>query len=46
MAADDPIVKEIFIEAGPEEIFPYLTESGKYLLWMGVSAELEAYAGI
>lgn len=45
MAADDPIVKEIFIEAEPEDIFPYLTESEKYLLWMGVSAELDARPG-
>jgi hypothetical protein len=34
-----PIVKEIVIDAAPEDIFPYLTESTKYLLWMGVAVE-------
>lgn len=41
----DVIVKEIFLEASPEEVFPYLTESGKYLLWMGVAAQIEARPG-
>jgi uncharacterized protein YndB with AHSA1/START domain len=45
MADDSPIIKEIFIDASPEEIFPYLTESGKYLQWMGVSAQLDARPG-
>jgi uncharacterized protein YndB with AHSA1/START domain len=45
MDDEPPIEKEIFIEAPPEEVFPYLTESGKYLLWMGVAAELDARPG-
>jgi hypothetical protein len=27
---DEPIAKEIFIAATPEEIFPYLTQFDKY----------------
>ncbi|HEY6255796.1 MAG TPA: SRPBCC domain-containing protein [Xanthobacteraceae bacterium] len=42
---DDPIEKEIFIDAAPEEVFAYLTESRKYLLWMGVDAELDPRPG-
>lgn len=45
MADDEPIVREIYIDASPEETFPYLTESDKYLLWMGLSAELDARPG-
>jgi uncharacterized protein YndB with AHSA1/START domain len=45
MADDKPLVKEIFIDASPEEIFPYLTKSDKYLSWMGVSAELDPRPG-
>ena len=32
-----PIEKEIPIEAPPDEVFSYLTEDKKYLLWMGVA---------
>jgi uncharacterized protein YndB with AHSA1/START domain len=45
VAANEPIVKEIFIEALPEEIFPYLTRSEKYILWMGLAAEIDARPG-
>jgi uncharacterized protein YndB with AHSA1/START domain len=45
VAADEAIIKEIFIEAAPEEIFPYLTQSGKYVLWMGLSAQLDPRPG-
>ena len=45
MANDEPIVREIYIDASPEETFPYLTDSEKYLRWMGVSAELDARPG-
>jgi len=43
--AEEPIVKEIFIAAAPEEIFPYLTQADKYILWMGLSAEIDAQPG-
>jgi uncharacterized protein YndB with AHSA1/START domain len=45
VAADEPIIKEIFIEATPEEIFSYLTSSEKYILWMGLAAEIDARPG-
>jgi hypothetical protein len=41
----DPIVIEIFINALPEEVFPYLISRDKYLLRMGVSAELDPRPG-
>jgi len=43
--AHEPIVKEIFIDAPPEEVFTYLTESEKYVLWMGLSAEIDPRPG-
>ncbi len=45
MASDDPIVREIFIDASPEEVFPYLTQRDRYLEWMGLTAELDARPG-
>ena len=46
MASDDePIVREIYIDASPEETFPYFTDSQKYLRWMGIEAELDARPG-
>ena len=45
MTDDSPVTREIFIEATPEETFPYLVEDAKYLLWMGVSADLDARPG-
>jgi uncharacterized protein YndB with AHSA1/START domain len=45
VAEDEPIVKQIFIEATPEEIFPYLTQSDKYILWMGLAAQLDPRPG-
>lgn len=43
--ADNPLVKEIFIDGSPEEIFPYLTETDKYLQWMGRSVEIDPRPG-
>jgi uncharacterized protein YndB with AHSA1/START domain len=45
MDDERPIEKELFIDAPPEEVFPYLTESRKYLLWMGVAVELDPRPG-
>src|SRR5215467_2351406 len=45
MDNESPIRKEIFIEAAPEEVFSYLTENKKYLLWMGVAVELDPRPG-
>jgi uncharacterized protein YndB with AHSA1/START domain len=41
----EPIIREIFIEATPEEVFPYLTQSDKYVLWMGLTAEIDPRPG-
>ncbi len=43
--ADNPIVKEIYIEAPPELVFEYLTDPKKMIRWMGLSAELEPKPG-
>ena len=45
MADDEPLIREIFIDARPEDVFPYLVEADKYLTWMGVSAELDPRPG-
>jgi uncharacterized protein YndB with AHSA1/START domain len=45
MADDEPVTKEIFIDAAPAEVFPYLTQSEKYVLWMGLAAEIDARPG-
>ena len=45
MTDDDAVIKEIFIDASPEAIFPYLVESEKYLSWMGIAAALDARPG-
>jgi len=41
----DPVVKEVLIDASPEEIFPYLVRADLYVLWMGLTAELDPRAG-
>lgn len=45
MVEDDPIVREVFIEAPPAEVFAYLTQSDKYVLWMGLAARLDPRPG-
>ena len=45
VADAEDIVKEIFIDASPDEVFPYLTRSDRYVLWMGLSAQLDARPG-
>lgn len=45
MADAEPVVKEVLIEATPEEIFPYLTRGDLYVLWMGLTAELDPTVG-
>jgi uncharacterized protein YndB with AHSA1/START domain len=45
MADDSPVIKEIFIDASPEEVFPYLTEPDKYRLWMGIAVDLDPRPG-
>jgi uncharacterized protein YndB with AHSA1/START domain len=45
VADADPIVREIYIDASPEEVFPYLTNGDRYSLWMGLVAELDPRPG-
>jgi uncharacterized protein YndB with AHSA1/START domain len=45
VADASPIVKEVFLDATPEEVFAYLTESTRYIQWMGVAAELDPRPG-
>ena len=45
MAANEPVRKEIFINAPAEHVFTYLTETERMLEWMGMGAELEAKPG-
>jgi uncharacterized protein YndB with AHSA1/START domain len=43
MAAE--LVREILIDASPETIFPFLTETEKLLQWEGTEAELDPRPG-
>ncbi|HXZ86523.1 MAG TPA: SRPBCC family protein [Myxococcota bacterium] len=45
MAGAEPIVREIWIDALPEDVFAYFTQKDLYLRWMGISAELDARPG-
>jgi uncharacterized protein YndB with AHSA1/START domain len=39
------LVREILIDASPETIFPFLTETEKWLQWEGTEGELDARPG-
>jgi uncharacterized protein YndB with AHSA1/START domain len=39
------IVREIFIDATPEDVFPYFTDADKMVVWKAVSAEIDGVAG-
>lgn len=41
----DPIELELRLDAPPEAVFPYLTQSERYARWQGVRAELDARPG-
>lgn len=45
MAADEPLVKETFIEASPELVFSYLVQPEKMLRWMGLTVEMDPKPG-
>jgi len=42
---DNPLVKEMYIDASPELVFRYLTEPDKMLRWMGLSLEIDPRPG-
>ena len=39
------VVREVYIQAPPEVVFPYLTDPAKLLLWMGSETSLEPHRG-
>ena len=39
------LVREIMIDATPETIWPFLTEPGRHIEWMGTEADLDARRG-
>jgi len=39
--ADNPVVKEVYIEAPPDVVFAFLIEPAKMVRWMGLTAELD-----
>ena len=41
MAGAEPIVREVWIDAPPDEVFRYFTHKDLYLRWMGLAAELD-----
>jgi hypothetical protein len=42
---EDTVVKEIYIDAATEDVFPYLTNPQQYVLWMGLDARIDARPG-
>lgn len=39
------LVREIVIDAAPETIWPFLTEPGKHVEWMGTTADIDPRRG-
>ncbi len=39
------LVREVYIKATPEVIFPYLVDPAKYVEWGGTEAELDPDPG-
>ena len=44
VAENEDIVREIRIDAPPEEVFPYFTDAKKMVSWKAVRAELDPRA--
>jgi len=42
---DNPLVKEVYLDASPELVFSYLTEQTKMLRWLGLTLEIDARPG-
>ena len=45
MADDPPLVKEIYIEASPEQVFPFLVEPARMARWLGLGLEIDPRPG-
>ncbi|MEZ5669450.1 MAG: SRPBCC domain-containing protein [Alphaproteobacteria bacterium] len=41
----DGVVREIWVAAKPETVFPFFTEADQIVRWMGVEAEIDARPG-
>jgi uncharacterized protein YndB with AHSA1/START domain len=41
-AESDSIVREVWIAASPEDVFPYFTDANKLTAWKAVWAEVDA----
>src|SRR6516225_7571211 len=45
VAGAEPIVREVWIDAAPDEVFRYFTQKDLYLRLMGLAAELDPRPG-
>ncbi len=45
MTDDDVVEVSVHIAAAPETVFPYFTDPGRYVQWMGGGATLEPVPG-
>jgi uncharacterized protein YndB with AHSA1/START domain len=45
MADDDVVEVSVYIAARPETVFPYFTDPGRYVQWMGRDATLQPVPG-
>ena len=45
MTGDDAVEVSVHIAAQPETVFPYFTDPGRYVQWMGADATLEPVPG-
>jgi len=45
MADDDVVEVSVYIAARPETVFPYFTDPGRYVQWMGRDAMLQPVPG-
>src|SRR5260370_17370637 len=45
MADDDVVEVSLYIAAQPETVFPYFTDPGRYIQWMGSDATLQPVPG-
>jgi uncharacterized protein YndB with AHSA1/START domain len=45
MADDDVVEVSVYIAAQPETVFPYFTDPGRYVQWMGRDATLQPVPG-
>src|SRR5260370_30732417 len=45
MADDDVVEVSLYIAAQPETVFPYFTDPGRYIQWMGSEATLDPVPG-